>query len=94
MGWPSRWVRWPDWRLPDDRHDAEAAVREAWKRATQERVEVASTEGRGRTGTALACPAVLDGVAPEDAVAYVRKHYDQRAVETPCQRRYVKHFQP
>ena len=48
----------------------------------------------GPTGTALACLAILDGVAPGEAVAYVRKHYDQRAVETPWQRRYVKRFQP
>lgn len=94
MGWPSRWVRWPDWRLPVDRDDAEAAFREARKRATEDRVEVACTGGRGRTGTALACLAILDGVAPGEAVAYVRKHYDQRAVETPWQRRYVKRFQP
>jgi len=94
VGWPSRWVRWPDWRLPIDRDDAEAAFREAWKRAPKERVEVACTGGRGRTGTALACLAILDGVAPGEAVAYVRKHYDQRAVETPRQRRYVKRFQP
>ena len=94
VGWPSRWVRWPDWRLPIDRDDAGAAFREAWKRAAEERVEVACTGGRGRTGTALACLAILDGVAPGEAIAYVRKHYDQRAVETPWQRRYVKRFQP
>jgi len=87
-------VGWPDWRLPIDRDDAEAAFREAWKLATEDRVEVACTGGRGRTGTALACLAILDGVAPGEAVAYVRKHYDQRAVETPWQRRYVKRFQP
>ena len=69
MGWSSRWVRWPDWRLPIDRDDAEAAFRQAWKRATEERVEVACTGGRGRTGAALACLAILDGVAPEEAVA-------------------------
>jgi len=46
--------------------------------------------GRGlRTGTALACLAVLDGVPPQDAVAYVRRHDSPRAVETPWQRRYV-----
>ncbi len=27
-----------------------------------------------------------------EAVAYVREHYDLRAVETPCQRRYVARF--
>ena len=93
MGWPSRWVRWPDWRLPADRNDARDALIELWQRAGSERVEVACSGGRGRTGTALACLAVLDGVASSDAVGYVRRHYDPRAVETPWQRRYVLTFQ-
>ncbi|MFJ8013916.1 hypothetical protein [Streptomyces sp. NPDC096339] len=38
------------------------------------------------SGTALACMAVLDGVPPEQAVAFVRQHYHPRAVETPWQR--------
>ncbi len=90
--WDVRWVRWPAFRLPTDRHDAQVALREAWQRATNERVELACGGGRGRTGTALACLAVLDGVPPAEAVAYVRQHYDPRAVETPSQRRYVTRF--
>lgn len=90
--WPSRWVRWPDWRLPRDRDDARDALLELWRRAAVERVEVACTGGRGRTGTALACLAVLDGVAPEDAVAHIRHRYHPLAVETPWQRRYVRGF--
>jgi len=35
---------------------------------------------------------VLDGVPPTDAVAYVRRQYHHRAVETPWQRRYVARF--
>src|SRR3954454_24486606 len=31
--WPSRWVRWPDFRLPSDREDAREAFLEAWQRA-------------------------------------------------------------
>lgn len=90
--WESRWVRWPDFRLPADPDDARAAFREAWERAADERVELACDGGRGRTGTALACLAVLDGVPPTDAVAWVREHYHPRAVETPWQRRYVRSF--
>ncbi|HYO86519.1 MAG TPA: protein-tyrosine phosphatase family protein [Dermatophilaceae bacterium] len=88
----SRWIRWPDFGLPTDRQDAQQALREAWCRAAEERVEIACTGGRGRTGTALACLAVLDGVPAREAVAYVREHYDLRAVETPWQHRYVTHF--
>lgn len=91
-GWEARWLRWPDFRLPADRARARAVLAEAWSRSAEERVEVACGGGRGRTGTALACLAVLDGVPPDQAVRYVRRHYDRRAVETPWQRRYVRRF--
>jgi len=90
--WEARWVRWPDFRLPRHRRDADEALSEAWRRAETERVEIACGGGRGRTGTALACIAVLDGVPTREAVAFVREHYDSRAVETPGQRRYVTDF--
>ncbi|THV43231.1 protein-tyrosine phosphatase family protein [Glycomyces buryatensis] len=90
--WDSRWVRWPDFRLPIDRIDARAALTEALERAATQRVEVACLGGHGRTGTALACLAVLDGVPGRQAVAYVREHYSPRAVETPWQRRFVARF--
>lgn len=90
--WPQRWVRWPDFRLPTDRRDAREALVELWEQAALRRVEVACGGGRGRTGTALACLAVLDGVPAKDAVAHVRAGYDPRAVETPWQRRYVERF--
>ncbi|MPZ66733.1 MAG: protein phosphatase [Pseudonocardiaceae bacterium] len=70
VSWEARWVRWPDFRLPTDRGDAQDALYEAWRR----------------------CIAVLDGVPAREAVAYVRKHYDPRAVETPSQRSYVARF--
>lgn len=90
--WEARWVRWPDFRLPSDRAGALQALREALSRASAERVEVACGGGRGRTGTALACLAVLDGVPNTEAVAYVREHYSRHAVETPWQKRYVSRF--
>ncbi|MFD9593924.1 protein phosphatase [Kitasatospora sp. NPDC059973] len=90
--WASRWLRWPDFRLPADRAEAAAALREAWERAASERVELACAGGLGRTGTALACVAVLDGVPAGEAVAFVRERYDRRAVETPWQRRFVTRF--
>ncbi|MFE4357884.1 protein phosphatase [Kitasatospora sp. NPDC056800] len=90
VDWPSRWVRWPDFRLPTDRTDATDAFREAWERSATERVELACAGGRGRTGTALACIAVLDGVPAAEAVAYVREHYSRHAVETPWQRKFVE----
>lgn len=92
VAWESVWVPWPDFRLPRDRATARTALADAWGRAETERVEVACAGGRGRTGTALACLAVLDGVPARDAVAWVRAHYDPRAVETPWQSRFVRSF--
>lgn len=90
--WEAQWLRWPDFRLPKDRRQARDVLRDALTRAGNERVEVACAGGRGRTGTALACMAVLDGVPPDQAVAFVRRHYHPRAVETPWQRRFVLHI--
>ena len=92
--WSARWVRWPDWWLPTDPADAHDALVGLWRRAEAERVEVACSGGRGRTGTALACLAVLDGLPADSAVAYVRRHYHPRAVETLWQQRFVRRFAP
>jgi len=91
--WASRWLRWPDFWLPSDPAQAARSLHEAWERAADERVEVACGGGHGRTGTALACLAVLDGVPGRAAVGYVRAHYGQRAVEAPWQRRFVERFE-
>jgi hypothetical protein len=90
--WEFRWVRWPDFRLPADPAAARAAFAEAWERSATQRVEVACMGGLGRTGTTLACIAVLDGVPAGAAVDYVRRHYRPRAVETRRQRRFVARF--
>jgi protein-tyrosine phosphatase len=90
VAWESRWVRWPDFWLPRDPAQARVALREAWERAADGRVEIACGGGRGRTGTALACLAVLDGVPPDEAVTWIRARYDRHAVETPWQKRFVR----
>ena len=89
--WDSTWIPWPDFRLPRDRVQAAGTIRGTWQRLTADRVEVACAGGRGRTGTVLACLVAIDdpGVDP---VAYVRRRYDRKAVETPGQRRYVAAF--
>ncbi len=87
--WEHRWVRWPDFRTPASTSDAIGALRDAYVRAATERVEIACRGGIGRTGTALAAVAVLAGVPPAEAVAWVRRRYHHRAAETPWQRRWV-----
>jgi hypothetical protein len=88
--WPHQRITWPDFWVPTDHADALDALRGAHRRATTgERVEVACRGGVGRTGTALAALAILDGLGPAEAVAWVRRTYHRRAVETPWQRRWL-----
>ena len=91
--WPHEWIDWPDYRLPRDEKQAIASIKALHEQARAgHRVEVACGGGVGRTGTVIACMAILAGVPPKEAVAWTRAHYHPRAVETPWQRRWVVHF--
>ncbi|GDY28973.1 protein-tyrosine phosphatase family protein [Gandjariella thermophila] len=93
LPWPQRWVDWPDFLLPRDSAHAVAEIRALHERALAgQRVEVACGGGVGRTGTVIACLAVLAGLPPEQAVAWTRAHHHPRAVETPWQRRWITRF--
>ena len=92
--WPSQWIKWPDFWLPSDPSALAEALRKGLERSRAERVEVACGGGKGRTGTALACIAILDGLPADEAVNYVRRHYSEKAVETPWQKWFVKRFRP
>ncbi|KRA30934.1 MULTISPECIES: protein-tyrosine phosphatase family protein [unclassified Nocardioides] len=91
--WPYVVVDWPDFRVPRDRVTAEAAIVAAYQRAREgQRVEVTCAGGMGRTGTAIACMAVLAGHPANDAVAWTRRTYRRHAVETWRQKRWVRRF--
>jgi hypothetical protein len=92
VGWTSRWVRWRDFWVPDDPAYLREVLLEVLAVAGSGRAEIACGGGRGRTGTALACLAVLDGVPAGRAVDFVRESYHPGAVETPWQRRFVRRF--
>ncbi|MFD0692125.1 protein-tyrosine phosphatase family protein [Actinomadura fibrosa] len=93
LTWPHAWLDWPDFALPRDRDAAVRHIRDLHGRARDgAAVEVACGGGVGRTGTVVACLAVLSGVDPADAVAWARRHHHPRAVETPWQRRWVRRF--
>jgi protein-tyrosine phosphatase len=92
-GWEADWIVWPDFRTPADPRRAACAIVGAFRRAQAGgRVEVACGGGRGRTGTVLACMAVLAGVPAGEAVAWVQANYQARAVETRRQRAWVHWF--
>jgi hypothetical protein len=91
--WPATVVDWKDFGLPQHPELAAQQIAEAFGRARRgELVEVGCLGGSGRTGTVLACMAVLAGVPPEAAVAWVRAAYRPEAVETVDQEAWVRWF--
>ena len=78
--WPADLIEWRDFGLPEDGESAAQKIEGAFRRARQgELVEVGCLGGSGRTGTVLACMAVLAGIPPEKAVAWVRHAYKARS---------------
>jgi hypothetical protein len=93
--WPHARVAWPDFGVPDDARELVRALRSVHDRARAgERVEIGCLGGHGRTGTALACLAVLSGHPAGDATNWVRAAYCSDAVETPEQESFVAAFAP
>jgi hypothetical protein len=91
--WPHAYLAWPDMGLPADRGATAAALRDLLGRARAgQSVELGCLGGHGRTGTALACLAVLAGLAASDAVRWVRASYCPHAVETDEQEAFVAAF--
>lgn len=91
--WPAEVIDWPDFGLPADPERAASQIEQAFARARDgETVEIGCLGGLGRTGTVLACFAVVAGVAAPDAVAWVRRTYRPEAVETDAQSDWVAWF--
>jgi hypothetical protein len=93
--WPHEQFDWPDFGVPDDLDALRRVLTDLLDRARNgERVEVGCLGGHGRTGTALACLAVLTGTPANDALRWVRANYCYKAVETDVQEQLVATFQP
>jgi len=91
--WPADLVAWPDFGLPEEPEVAARQIVDAFGRAQRgELVEVGCLGGSGRTGTVLACMTILAGVAPGEAVEWVRDAYRPEAVETAEQEAWVEWF--
>ncbi|MCI0634918.1 MAG: hypothetical protein L0206_13525 [Actinobacteria bacterium] len=74
--WPAEFIQWEDFGVPARFEEAVAKICGAFDRAHRgEHVEVGCAGGTGRTGTILACMAVLAGVPKAKAVDWVRTHY-------------------
>lgn len=86
-------VEWPDFDVPVDGVATSAAIERAFEVARLGgKVEVGCAAGHGRTGTALACMAILAGVPSDEAVEWVRRHYCRNAVEHEDQEEWVLSF--
>ena len=91
--WHAETLTWPDHGVPADPLSAGRSICRAFARAQQgQHVEVGCIGGLGRTGTVLACMAILAGVPVADAVPWVRRHYRPCAVETLEQEAWVAWF--
>jgi hypothetical protein len=91
--WPAEVVDWVDFGVPADDARAAGQIEAAFARARAgQTVEIGCVGGLGRTGTVLACMAVLAGVEPSKAVTWVRRNYRPEAVETSSQERWVAWF--
>ena len=91
--WPAVLLDWPDFGVPRSMDEADVQIKDAWRRAQAgERIEVACVGGHGRTGTVLACMAILAGVPVDEAVPWLRSVYCPRAVQEPSQQYWIERF--
>ena len=84
----------PDFGLPD-----EAALRVVLQQMLAEMraapdgaYHIGCKAGLGRTGTAMACLALMAGAVEGDPVAWLRAAYNPEAIETPEQEDFVRRF--
>jgi hypothetical protein len=90
--WNHAHLAWVDFGVPDAA-ELRVALEDVLERSRRgEHVEVGCLGGHGRTGTALACLAVLTGTPADEAIAWVRAVYCEKAVETDEQQAFVAAF--
>lgn len=88
--WEHGHIDWPDFGVPESTQAVIEALKIILERARSgQDVEVGCLGGHGRTGTALACLAVLAGHPARHAVTWVRSSYCTKAVETPEQEAFI-----
>lgn len=86
-------IDWPDYGIPRRFDIAAKAIIDTYNKAREGLwVEIGCIGGHGRTGTALACMAVLGGMKPDDAIHHVRSTYCDHTIETDEQAWFVEWF--
>jgi protein-tyrosine phosphatase len=65
---------------------------EAMRAAPKDAYHIGCKAGIGRTGTVMACLAIMAGAVEGDPVAWLRAAYLQGAIETPGQEAFVRGF--
>lgn len=96
-GWQPYWrnehIDWPDFKSPRHPQIGAEAIIEAYERILDgKRVEVGCIGGHGRTGTIIACLALLDGIEVDKVIDFVRNTYCQQAIESKEQEWYINWF--
>ena len=88
--WRNEHVDWQDFGLPTDYETAYDQISDAFDKAKAGKIiEIGCIGGHGRTGTILACMAVLDGFTPKEAVIHIEKNYCDQVIETLDQEWFV-----
>jgi hypothetical protein len=84
----------PDFGLPDEAglRVVLADMLEAMRAAPDGAYHIGCKAGLGRTGTAMACLAILAGAVEGDPVTWLRAVYNAEAIETPAQEDFVRRF--
>lgn len=91
--WRNEHIDWKDYGMPTDYDVAFEQISDAYEKAKRGLiVEIGCIGGHGRTGTILACMAVLDGMQPNEAVKHIESKYCHLVIETNDQEWFVHWF--
>ncbi|MDY5589852.1 MAG: protein-tyrosine phosphatase family protein [Arcanobacterium sp.] len=94
MGRELVYISWPDYRIPRRPQQAIEQLAELLERASSERVEITCGGGVGRTGTALAMMAIIDGMKASDAIDLVQTQYNPESATSHAQRGFLMDMEP
>ena len=89
----NEFINWPDFNAPSHPKLAFYQIASAYQLALKANVEIGCIGGHGRTGTILACMAILDkDLDPDQAIDFTRSTYCNLAIETSSQESYIDLF--